>query len=72
MYIMFVKNGFSISELNRTDIAMLLKIKSITLEIPGELAFGLLKGENEHRFEEMGPLTHEKADDFASVLFIHG
>jgi peptide chain release factor 2 len=73
MYIMFCeKNGFSISELNRTD-GDVAGIKSITLEITGELAFGLLKGENGvHRLVRVSPFNSQgkRMTSFASV-FVH-
>jgi peptide chain release factor 2 len=56
MYIMFAeKNGFSLKELDRQD-GEVAGIKSVSLEIEGEFAFGFLKGENGvHRMVRISP-----------------
>ncbi|MGB4905185.1 MAG: PCRF domain-containing protein, partial [Saprospiraceae bacterium] len=46
MYLMYAeKNGFKVSELSITE-GDVVGIKSVALEITGDLAYGLLKGEN--------------------------
>jgi len=73
MYLMFgEKNGFKVSELSSTegDVA---GIKSVTLEFVGELAYGLLKGENGvHRLVRVSPFNAQgkRMTSFASV-FVH-
>lgn len=56
MYLMFAeKNGFNIKELDRTD-GDVAGIKSVSLEITGDFAFGYLKGENGvHRMVRISP-----------------
>ena len=56
MYLMWAeKNGFSITELDRQD-GDVAGIKSISLEIKGDFAFGYLKGENGvHRMVRISP-----------------
>lgn len=73
MYTMFAdKNGFKVSVLNRVggDVA---GIKSIELEIQGDYAFGMLKGENGvHRLVRISPYNSQgkRMTSFASV-FVH-
>ena len=70
MYIMWAeKNGFKIKELNyqEGDVA---GIKTVTLEIDGEYAFGWLKGENGvHRLVRISPFDSnaKRHTSFASV-----
>ncbi len=70
MYIMWAeKNGFKISELDRTD-GDVAGIKSISLEINGPFAFGYLKGENGvHRMVRISPFDSNarRHTSFASV-----
>jgi len=70
MYIMFAeKNGFSISELERTD-GEVAGIKSVSLEIKGDFAYGYLKGENGvHRMVRISPFdsNQRRHTSFASV-----
>ncbi len=56
MYLMWAeKNGFSITELDRQD-GDVAGIKSVSLEIKGDFAFGYLKGENGvHRMVRISP-----------------
>lgn len=73
MYLMWAdKNGFSVSELyyQAGDVA---GIKSVSLEVTGEFAFGLLKGENGvHRLVRVSPFNSQgkRMTSFASV-FVH-
>ena len=70
MYIMWAeKNGYKVKELNyqEGDVA---GIKSVTLEIDGEYAFGWLKGENGvHRLVRISPFDSnaKRHTSFASV-----
>ena len=70
MYLMWSeKNGFKIKELNyqEGDVA---GIKTVTLEIDGEFAFGWLKGENGvHRLVRISPFDSnaKRHTSFASV-----
>lgn len=70
MYVMYCeKNGFPIKELNfqEGDVA---GIKTVTLEIDGEFAFGWLKGENGvHRLVRISPFDSnaKRHTSFASV-----
>ncbi|MCX8484630.1 MAG: peptide chain release factor 2 [Bacteroidia bacterium] len=56
MYLMWAeKNGFSITELDRQD-GDVAGVKSVSLEIKGDFAFGYLKGENGvHRMVRISP-----------------
>ena len=73
MYTMFAeKSGFKVSVLNRVagDVA---GIKSIEIEIQGDYAFGMLKGENGvHRLVRVSPFNAQgkRMTSFASV-FVH-
>ncbi|MCA0133475.1 peptide chain release factor 2 [Winogradskyella alexanderae] len=70
MYLMYAeKNGFKIKELNHQegDVA---GIKTVTLEIDGDYAFGWLKGENGvHRLVRISPFDSnaKRHTSFASV-----
>ena len=70
MYNMWAeKNGFKISELDRTD-GDVAGIKSISLEINGPFAFGYMKGENwVHRMVRISPFDSNarRHTSFASV-----
>ena len=73
MYIMWgEKNGYKVSELNRVngDVA---GIKSAEIEINGEYAYGMLKGENGvHRLVRVSPYNAQgkRMTSFSSV-FVH-
>lgn len=73
MYIMWgEKQGFKVKELNKQygDVA---GIKSVSLEIDGDYAYGLLKGENGvHRLVRVSPFNAQgkRMTSFASV-FVH-
>jgi peptide chain release factor 2 len=56
MYLMWAeKNGFNITELDRQD-GDVAGVKSVSLEIKGDFAFGYLKGENGvHRMVRISP-----------------
>ncbi|MCP4054925.1 peptide chain release factor 2 [Mesoflavibacter zeaxanthinifaciens] len=70
MYLMYAeKNGFKVKELNSQegDVA---GIKTVTLEIEGDFAFGWLKGENGvHRLVRISPFDSnaKRHTSFASV-----
>ena len=70
MYLMYAeKNGFKVKELNfqEGDVA---GIKTVTLEIDGDFAFGWLKGENGvHRLVRISPFDSnaKRHTSFASV-----
>ena len=70
MYLMYSQNkGYKVKELNfqEGDVA---GIKTVTLEIEGEFAFGYLKGENGvHRFVRISPFDSnaKRHTSFASV-----
>ena len=70
MYLMYAeKNGFKVKELNfqEADVA---GIKTVTLEIEGDFAFGWLKGENGvHRLVRISPFDSnaKRHTSFASV-----
>ena len=70
MYIMWAeKNGFKVKELNFQD-GDVAGIKTVTLEIEGEYAFGWLKGENGvHRLVRISPFDSnaKRHTSFASV-----
>lgn len=73
MYLMFCdKEGFKTSELNKVegDVA---GIKSVSIEVKGDYAFGLMKGENGvHRLVRVSPFNAQgkRMTSFASV-FVH-
>lgn len=70
MYLMWgEKNGFKVKELDRQD-GDVAGIKSVTLELDGEFAFGYLKGENGvHRLVRISPFDSnaKRHTSFASV-----
>ena len=70
MYIMYAeKNNFKIKELNLQD-GDVAGIKTVTLQIEGEFAFGWLKGENGvHRLVRISPFDSnaKRHTSFASV-----
>jgi len=73
MYVMWgEKNDYKVKELSRVD-GDVAGIKSVALEINGDYAFGLLKGENGvHRLVRVSPFNSQgkRMTSFASV-FIH-
>lgn len=73
MYLMWAeKQGFKVSELNRVD-GSVAGIKSAELEIKGDFAYGLLKGENGvHRLVRVSPFNSQgkRMTSFSSV-FVH-
>jgi peptide chain release factor 2 len=73
MYVMWAeKSGYKISELNRQD-GDVAGIKSVELEIAGDYAYGMLKGENGvHRLVRVSPFNAQgkRMTSFASV-FVH-
>lgn len=73
MYIMFAeKEGYKVSELNKVD-GDVAGIKSVSLEIVGDYAFGMLKGENGvHRLVRVSPFNAQgkRMTSFSSV-FVH-
>lgn len=73
MYIMWAeKKGFKVSELN-LQAGEVAGIKSVELEIKGDFAYGLLKGENGvHRLVRISPFNAQgkRMTSFASV-FVH-
>jgi len=73
MYIMWAeKNDYKATELHRVD-GDVAGIKSIVIEIEGEYAFGMLKGENGvHRLVRVSPFNAQgkRMTSFASI-FVH-
>lgn len=73
MYIMWAeKNGYKVSELNVQD-GDVAGIKSVSLEINGDFAYGMLKGENGvHRLVRISPFNAQgkRMTSFSSV-FVH-
>lgn len=73
MYSMYAeKEGFRLAEINRTD-GTEAGIKSVTVELTGEYAYGQLKGENGvHRLVRISPFNSQgkRMTSFASV-FVH-
>ena len=70
MYVMWAeKNGYKVKELNYQD-GDVAGIKTVTLEVEGEFAFGWLKGENGvHRLVRISPFDSnaKRHTSFASV-----
>ncbi len=70
MYLMYAeKNGYKVKELNLQD-GDVAGIKTVTLEIEGQFAFGWLKGENGvHRLVRISPFDSnaKRHTSFASV-----
>jgi peptide chain release factor 2 len=70
MYMMWAeKNGFKLTELDRTD-GDVAGIKSVSIQIDGEYAYGNLKGENGvHRLVRISPFDSnaKRHTSFASV-----
>ncbi len=73
MYLMWAeKQGHKISELNRVD-GDVAGLKSVSLEIIGDYAYGMLKGENGvHRLVRVSPFNAQgkRMTSFSSV-FVH-
>ena len=73
MYSMYAdKEGFKLTPINRTD-GTEAGIKSVTVELSGDFAYGLLKGENGvHRLVRISPFNAQgkRMTSFASV-FVH-
>jgi peptide chain release factor 2 len=73
MYVMWAeRNGYKISELNKVD-GDVAGIKSVQLEIDGDYAYGMLKGENGvHRLVRVSPFNAQgkRMTSFSSV-FVH-
>jgi peptide chain release factor 2 len=73
MYLMWAeRNEFRVSELSRSD-GDVTGVKSVEIEIEGDYAFGLLKGENGvHRLVRVSPFNAQgkRMTSFASV-FVH-
>ena len=73
MYVMWAeRQGFKVSELNRQD-GDVAGIRSVSLEIDGDFAYGLLKGENGvHRLVRISPFNSQgkRMTSFSSV-FVH-
>ncbi len=73
MYLMWAeKKGFKISELNRQD-GDVAGVKSVSIEINGDFAYGLLRGENGvHRLVRVSPFNSQgkRMTSFSSV-FVH-
>ncbi len=73
MYKMWAdKQGFKVSQLNRVD-GSVAGVKSVELEIKGDFAYGLLKGENGvHRLVRISPFNSQgkRMTSFSSV-FVH-
>lgn len=73
MYIMWAeRSGYQVSELNRQD-GDVAGIKSAALEIKGDFAYGMLKGENGvHRLVRVSPFNAQgkRMTSFSSV-FVH-
>lgn len=73
MYLMWAeRKGFKVSELNRQD-GDVAGIKSVSIEINGDFAYGLLKGENGvHRLVRVSPYNAQgkRMTSFSSV-FVH-
>jgi peptide chain release factor 2 len=73
MFVMWgEKNDFQVSELDRVD-GDVAGIKSVSIEVVGDFAYGMLKGENGvHRLVRVSPFNSQgkRMTSFASV-FVH-
>ncbi len=73
MYVMWAeKSGYKVKQLNRVD-GDVAGIRSVEIEINGDFAYGLLKGENGvHRLVRVSPFNSQgkRMTSFASV-FVH-
>ena len=73
MFVMYAeKSGYKVTELNRQD-GDVVGVKSVSLEIDGDYAFRMLKGENGvHRLVRVSPFNAQgkRMTSFASV-FVH-
>lgn len=73
MFIMWAeKSGYKVTELDKVD-GDVAGIKSVSIEIDGEYAYGMLKGENGvHRLVRVSPFNSQgkRMTSFASV-FVH-
>lgn len=73
MYVMYgEKAGYKVSEVNRVD-GDVAGVKSVEIEIKGDYAYGMLKGENGvHRLVRVSPYNAQgkRMTSFASV-FVH-
>jgi len=73
MFLMYAdKHGYKVTELNQQD-GDVVGIKSVSLEIDGDYAFGMLKSENGvHRLVRVSPFNAQgkRMTSFASV-FVH-
>jgi peptide chain release factor 2 len=73
MFMMWAeKSGYKVTELDRVD-GDVAGIKSVSIEIDGEYAYGMLKGENGvHRLVRVSPFNSQgkRMTSFASV-FVH-
>lgn len=73
MYIMWAeKSGYKLKEINRVD-GDVAGVKSLSLEINGDFAYGMLKGENGvHRLVRISPYNSQgkRMTSFSSV-FVH-
>jgi len=71
MYLMWAdRKGYKVSELDRTD-GDVAGIKSVSIEVQGEFAYGFLKGENGvHRLVRISPFDSnaKRHTSFASVF----
>ena len=74
MYIMYAeKNGFKVKELNLQD-GDVAGVKTVTLQIEGDYAFGWLKGENGvHRLVRISPFNAQgkRQTTFSSVFVLY-
>lgn len=73
MYLMWAqRNGYKVSQLNRVD-GDVAGIKSAEIEIDGDFAYGMLKGENGvHRLVRISPFNAQgKRQTSFSSIFVH-